>query len=791
MSLNYNFESLSPLDFENLCRDLLQKEYRIHLESFATGRDDGIDFRYSQDTNYSLIVQCKHYASGFNKLLSNLKREELSKISQLSPQRYILATSTSLTPNQKQQILDLLKPYCLSTSDIFSKEDLNNLLGKHPQIERQHIKLWLQSATVLAEILNGRITNLTRIKLSEIVEKSKIFVKGRAFQRAYQVLEHENYCIISGIPGIGKSTLAQMLLMDLMRQGFDVYSISNSILDASSLLVPGKKIAFYYDDFLGETRLQLAKNEASDLLAFIAEVTRNPDVRLILTTREYILEEAKIYSEKLQYSKFDLARCTVNLSDYTDLDKGQILYNHLYFSDLPESHKRKVLENNFYEDIVAHPNFNPRIIEYVTKYAQRVSGGTLAKDYPKVFLDSLNNPKDLWNHAFSSLADDKKIVLIALASLPSPIDARQLREACNSLILTKAFAQSHIKYLSAEAFGSALSYLNGTFVNVEVVPLAELFTDQTLLFHHRPKNLTIVQFQNPSIRDFLENYYNNNEELLLAVIESACYFEQCENLWTKNKQTRNILVEHRMQLLTENADKYVKILRHCYNKESVKIGLTFFGFELQTYSTLNRLTFVISVTSAINSKEAHHLAADKLIEVKKHIETGKKFRKQELLNLLDELKAYLHFQFANEHRNEEMKLLIDVSNKLIVGSRDLFTVNSWSTIEDYELLAQYLKITHGNISYYQLANIQSLFVEFIKKNFQEERLNLHRIHEISNIAHSFNIDLEVEIPEMIQYLDLDSKKQQSAITQIEASTSQAPKNHIQSMFQSFIQHEAI
>ena len=44
---NYDFKSLSNYDFECLSRDLLQKELQITLESFKSGRDKGIDFRYA------------------------------------------------------------------------------------------------------------------------------------------------------------------------------------------------------------------------------------------------------------------------------------------------------------------------------------------------------------------------------------------------------------------------------------------------------------------------------------------------------------------------------------------------------------------------------------------------------------------------------------------------------------------------------------------------------------------------------------------------------------------------
>ncbi|WP_320042969.1 restriction endonuclease [uncultured Desulfobacter sp.] len=95
---DYSFETLSPLDFENIVRDLIQSELSIRLESFKTGRDLGIDFRYSKSDTSDFIVQAKHYAgTGLSGLLSHLKSKEKPKIDKLQPDRYILATSVPLS----------------------------------------------------------------------------------------------------------------------------------------------------------------------------------------------------------------------------------------------------------------------------------------------------------------------------------------------------------------------------------------------------------------------------------------------------------------------------------------------------------------------------------------------------------------------------------------------------------------------------------------------------------------------------------------------------------------------
>ena len=45
----YDFKQLSPADFEELTRDLLQQHWGVRLEAFKTGRDQGIDMRYAAD----------------------------------------------------------------------------------------------------------------------------------------------------------------------------------------------------------------------------------------------------------------------------------------------------------------------------------------------------------------------------------------------------------------------------------------------------------------------------------------------------------------------------------------------------------------------------------------------------------------------------------------------------------------------------------------------------------------------------------------------------------------------
>jgi len=363
--VRYDFKSLSSYDFALLTRDLLQVVLGKRLESFSEGPDCGIDFRY-RDSGSNLIVQSKHYAeSGYNALLSTLRRKERAKVERLQPTRYLFATSVSLTPNRKEEIFEILKPYCLTTSDIYGREDLNSLLTQNDEIERRHFKLWLTSEAVLRRVLHSGIFVDSDAHLDSVRLRLRRYVQNPSFDRARTPLDKHHYCIIAGIPGIGKTTLAEVLLPDLVdRQGFEPFRIAHDLSELRSVKNSRCKQVFYFDDFLGKTSLEkLQKNEDQRLIELMEEVSENENWRFILTTREYILNTARLRYEAFAQPPIDFRLCVVNLADYTRAIRAKILYNHIYFSDLPRPHKLALLQNRRYETILRHRNYNPRVID--------------------------------------------------------------------------------------------------------------------------------------------------------------------------------------------------------------------------------------------------------------------------------------------------------------------------------------------------------------------------------------------------------------------------------------------
>lgn len=366
---DYNFANLSPYDFELFVRDLLNVSQNLRLRAFAPGRDRGIDLRgwRSSRSDIYVIVQCKHM---MNSLYPNLRAKveaERSKLDNLErkPTRYILATTQSLTTANVDELFSILQPYCKSPDDILDIASIEEVLANYPEVVRRHYKLWITSTPILERLLHAGIYNRSEAYLADLIQKSRTFVQPKAFAEARQILKENHACIISGPPGVGKTTLADMLCLEHLANGFELIVVSEDVLEADNVYNEHRHQLFIYDDFLGRTdvREKLGKNEDNRIVEFIRRVSRSPNHRFVLTTREYILRAARTHYARLDVGDIDPLKCVLEMNNYTELQKGLILYQHLAFCDgISSSDIEELVRNRRYMEIVRHPNYTPRHI---------------------------------------------------------------------------------------------------------------------------------------------------------------------------------------------------------------------------------------------------------------------------------------------------------------------------------------------------------------------------------------------------------------------------------------------
>lgn len=503
-----SYKNLSDHDFELLVADLVGAESGGQFEVFARGADGGVDVRQTADDSRVDVVQCKHMEGSTFSQLRTAARKEAGKLDLLDPQptRYRFFTTRSVTAANKAELRGILAPWIRNDHDIVGAEDLELLLNSRPEVERRHVKLWLSSAAQLSQVMHAEIWSRSEQMVAEIVDSIPRYVDTGVFAIASHRLHEEKVLILSGPPGIGKTSVAQMLVAEAVALGFEPVEISADIEEGNRVLDSARRQVLLYDDFLGATFLQtrLSKNEDKRIASFIARCRQSSNTLLILTTREYILKQATSWSEVLHRSGLPMQRMLLELSSYSRRERGLILYNHLYMaSHLSASAKRSLLRDRAYLKIIDHKNYNPRLIEFVTSGYPSIAP---PQNYREFVLGNLDEPEQVWRNAFEEqLDDDSRDVVLLLSTMPFAITVSELDRSFASLAAQRGKPVQH------GAVRRALKILDDS--------LTQSWSGRT-----EPE----VAIANPSVADFAGAWLRRNPFDAAAIISSAVFFEQLD-----------------------------------------------------------------------------------------------------------------------------------------------------------------------------------------------------------------------------------------------------------------------
>ncbi|MCT3078583.1 nSTAND3 domain-containing NTPase [Leuconostoc citreum] len=530
MDISIRADSLTTDDFENFAMEIVKKKFNnFELKGFKQGKDDGID-GIDDIKNPRLIVQAKRWHINKNSRSAlNLIKKEIDKI-YITKQKfnwatnfqYVIVTSMGFSPSNLNEIRDYANkklPDSMPSDDfiIFSSVLSSMAMDDNFKPIFKNFKL-LESD--LSEVLHEqRLESISYESLDYFCDfDMKYTVETTFIDLAYHILYQNHILLVQGPAGIGKTTTCITVAnLFINSPSLNVLLISRHMNEINEVirlyntdfrLKPEKKLLVIFDDFLGHNKLTSNERELFDLKKLYSASMNSDNLYICLNSRTQIIQEASSSNSEFKIFLSDKLKSTVNLSIdlsmFSEIDRAKILRKNFErkYDELAGIKKELIfdryndLRNSDYLNIVQHKNFAPRLIASAINNIDNVLGNVY-----NYMIDTLNNPKDLYNNLFKCLSTDEKLLLLSLSTFKDNTTSDL------NLITSIDGILTDIDFDLEESFEK----LNGSWIKIFRKSLHE-------------KNE--VQFLNPSIIDFIEHKKQLSLSMMNIIINNAVYIEQ-------------------------------------------------------------------------------------------------------------------------------------------------------------------------------------------------------------------------------------------------------------------------
>lgn len=504
----FNFTNIDAIEFEEICKQILERKIGNTFRVFGRGKDGGIDIQSNE--NPKIIGQVKLYINTPQIETVNKIKQEANRIDHKNIEQYYLFIGREMSPQNIEKIYEELKPILRTKENIFTIKEINELLNKeeYTDILRDHIKLWLCSTNILEQINNRNIFIDCDVLLDNIKEEVELFVQTQLYEICKDILQKDRLLLILGMPGIGKTTLSKMLVLNYAQLGYSVrYSNSQNIeeLKKSLSMDKDKKEIVFLDDCLGQRYLELKEERENGIINLIKYIKRYPNKLLILNSRVTIFQEAK---EK----QYELVKCidnkniqiqVINIENLSKLEKARIFKHYLIKKELPKEYINEIVKNQNYMKIINDSSYNPRIIDYITEKQNYMK--IKHENYVEEILNAFKKSKFVWKDEYENkIAIEDRIFLITLFSISDyAVKVEELK-----LAFYERIKKENID-TSTSLFERVLERLNQSFIKIVIKD------DERL-----------VMAVNPSVNDFMKEELDGNKLEKEKILGSAIFIEQ-------------------------------------------------------------------------------------------------------------------------------------------------------------------------------------------------------------------------------------------------------------------------
>ncbi|MGF6350956.1 putative nucleotidyltransferase/energy-coupling factor transporter ATP-binding protein EcfA2 [Variovorax sp. W2I14] len=269
---------------------------------------------------------------------------------------YILMTNAGVSAKQEAQIKAELSGAGVKEVLVFGSTWIEDQIRENTRLRMLVPRVY--GLGDLSQILDQRAYAQARAVLESLRDDLAKVVITDSYRKAVNALDEHGFVLLIGEPAAGKTTIASMLAMaaaDKWKSSVLKLADPAKVVERWNVDEPSQ--FFWIDDAFGVTQYESPLVHGwNHSLAQVKTMLRR-GAKIVMTSRDYIYNRAR---QDLKESAFPLiseSQVVIDVHDLSDLEKQQILYNHLKLGKQTADF-RATLQPHL-EYMAAHPRFIP------------------------------------------------------------------------------------------------------------------------------------------------------------------------------------------------------------------------------------------------------------------------------------------------------------------------------------------------------------------------------------------------------------------------------------------------
>lgn len=179
-----------------------------------------------------------------------------------------------------------------------------------------------------------------------------------SYRKAVKALDEHSFVLLIGEPAAGKTTIASMLAMaaaDKWKSSVLKLADPAKVVERWNVDEPSQ--FFWIDDAFGVTQYESSLVHGWNHCLVQVKAMLRKETKIVMTSRNYIYNRARHDLKESAFPLFSESQVVIDVHELSDLEKQQILYNHLKLGKQPVTFRSDIEPHLEY--MAAHPRFIP------------------------------------------------------------------------------------------------------------------------------------------------------------------------------------------------------------------------------------------------------------------------------------------------------------------------------------------------------------------------------------------------------------------------------------------------